>query len=44
VPHAADEVDAAMAACRGAVNEQAEVALGHASHAAMDVIDSAKRR
>ena len=44
VPHAADEVDAAMAACRGSVDEQADVALGHASHAAMDVIDSAMRR
>jgi len=44
VPHAADEVDAAMAACRGAADEQADVALRHASHAAMDVIDSAMRR
>jgi hypothetical protein len=44
VPQAADEVDATMAACRGAADERADVALRHASHAAMDVIDSARRR
>jgi hypothetical protein len=44
VPHAADEVDAAMAACHGAADEQDAVALRHASHAAMDVIDSSNRR
>ena len=44
MPQAGDEVDAAMAACHGAADEQADVALRHASHAAMDVIDSAFRR
>jgi len=44
VPNAADEVDAAMAACHGAADEQDALALRHASHAAMDVIDSANRR
>jgi hypothetical protein len=44
VPHAADEVDAAMAACHGAADEQDALALRHASHAAMDVIDSSNRR
>lgn len=43
LPHAADEVDAAMAACHGAAEEQDALALRHASHAAMDAIDSANR-
>jgi hypothetical protein len=43
LPHAADDVDAAMAACHGAAEERDALALRHASHAAMDAIDSARR-
>jgi hypothetical protein len=44
VPHAAEEVDAALAACHGAVDARDALALMHASHAALDAIDSANRR
>jgi hypothetical protein len=44
LPHAVDEVDAAMAACHGAAEEQDAHALRHASHAAMNAIDSANRQ
>jgi hypothetical protein len=37
-PEAARDVDAALAACRGAADERDAVALRHASHAALDAL------